>query len=186
RDAAQRRAALRFHTFGCVISALGSSTHGGCLVLPSETFDPLAVLEAVEAERCTALCGVPTMFIMQLDHPRFEQFDLTSLRTGMMGGAPCPGEVMKRVQSQMHMRDVTIVCGMTETSPASTQTATLRLAPPFHAAPRANNARAATASCSATGTILMPLARRSMPLDGCTPATWPQWTSTATSASSDD
>ena len=91
--------------------------------MPSESFDPLAVLEAVQAERCTALYGVPTMFILELDHPRFEEFDLSSLRTGMMGGAPCPVEVMKKVQSRMHMRDVTIICGMTETSPVSTQTA---------------------------------------------------------------
>jgi fatty-acyl-CoA synthase len=112
-----------YHTFGCVLAALGASTHGACLVLPSETFDPLAVLETIEAEQCTALYGVPTMFILELDHSRFEEFDLSSLRTGMMGGAPCPVEVMKKVQTRMHMRDVTIICGMTETSPVSTQTA---------------------------------------------------------------
>jgi fatty-acyl-CoA synthase len=111
-----------YHCFGCVLSTLGCSTHGACLVLPSESFDPLAVLEAVEAERCTALYGVPTMFIMELDHARFGDFDLSSLRTGMMGGAPCPLEVMTKVQDQMGMREVTIVCGMTETAPLSTQT----------------------------------------------------------------
>jgi fatty-acyl-CoA synthase len=112
-----------YHTFGCVLAVLGSTTHGACLVLPSESFEPLQVLEAIQAERCTAVYGVPTMFIMQLEHPRFDEFDLSSLRTGMMGGAPCPIEVMKKVQTRMHMRDVTIVCGMTETSPLSTQTA---------------------------------------------------------------
>src|SRR6185312_9724835 len=112
-----------YHTFGCVLAVLGTATRGACLVLPSETFEPLAVLETIEAERCTALYGVPTMFIMELEHPRFAEFDLSSLRTGMMGGAPCPVEVMKKVQSAMHMREVTIICGMTETAPLSTQTA---------------------------------------------------------------
>ena len=111
-----------YHTFGCVLAVLGSSTHGACLVLPSETFDPLAVLQAIQAERCTALYGVPTMFILELEQQRFAEFDLSSLRTGMMGGAPCPLEVMKQVQDQMHLREVTIICGMTETSPLSTQT----------------------------------------------------------------
>jgi fatty-acyl-CoA synthase len=112
-----------YHCFGCVLAVLGASTHGACLVVPSESFEPLAVLEAIEAERCTALYGVPTMFIMELEHARFAEFDLSSLRTGMMGGAPCPVEVMKKVQDAMHMREVTIVCGMTETAPLSTQTA---------------------------------------------------------------
>jgi fatty-acyl-CoA synthase len=111
-----------YHCFGCVLAVLGATSHGACLVLPSESFDPLQVLEAIEAERCTALYGVPTMFIMELDQPRFDEFDLTSLRTGMMGGAPCPVEVMHRVQTRMHMREVTILCGMTETAPVSTQT----------------------------------------------------------------
>jgi fatty-acyl-CoA synthase len=93
------------------------------MVVPGESYDPLAVLETVQAERCTSLYGVPTMFIGELDHPRFDEFDLSSLRTGMMGGAPCPVEVMKRVQTRMHMPEVTILCGMTETSPVSTQTA---------------------------------------------------------------
>jgi fatty-acyl-CoA synthase len=112
-----------YHIFGCVLAALGCSTHGACLVLPAESFDPLSVLETVQAERCTALYGVPTMFILELEHPRFDEFDLSTLRTGIMAGAPCPVEVMKRVQSRMHMREVSIVCGMTETSPTSTQTA---------------------------------------------------------------
>jgi fatty-acyl-CoA synthase len=111
-----------YHCFGCVLATLGCSTHGACLVLPSESFDALAVLEAIQAERCTALYGVPTMFIMELDQARFAEFDLSSLRTGMMGGAPCPLEVMKKVQVHMHMREVTIICGMTETAPLSTQT----------------------------------------------------------------
>jgi len=111
-----------YHTFGCVLASLGCSTHGACLVLPSETFDPLAVLEAVQAERCTALYGVPTMFISELEQARFAEFDLATLRTGMMGGAPCPLEVMKQVQERMHLREVTIICGMTETAPLSTQT----------------------------------------------------------------
>jgi fatty-acyl-CoA synthase len=112
-----------YHCFGCVLSTLGCSTHGACVVIPSESFDPLAVLETIEAERCTVLYGVPTMFITQLDHPRFAEFDLSSLRTGIMGGAPCPVEVMRKVQDLMHLREVTIACGMTETAPLSTQTA---------------------------------------------------------------
>ena len=100
---------------------LGSTSHGACMVVPAEAFDPLATLEAVDAERCTSLYGVPTMFIAQLAHPRFGEFDLTSLRTGIMAGSPCPVEVMKQVQSRMHMPEVTICYGMTETSPVSTQ-----------------------------------------------------------------
>jgi len=93
------------------------------MVVPSESFDEGAVLEAVAAERCTALYGVPTMFIAELDHPEFPAFDLGSLRTGIMAGSPCPVEVMKQVRNRMHMEQVTIICGMTETSPVSTQTA---------------------------------------------------------------
>ncbi|MBV9897740.1 MAG: AMP-binding protein, partial [Chloroflexi bacterium] len=111
-----------YHCFGCVAAVLGCSTHGACLVLPSESFDPLAVLEAVAAEGCTAVYGVPTMFIMELDHPRFHEFDLSTLRTGIMGGAPCPREVMKQVQEWMGVWDMTIACGMTETSSVATQT----------------------------------------------------------------
>jgi fatty-acyl-CoA synthase len=91
------------------------------MVVPAETFDPLATLEAIATERCTSLYGVPTMFIAQLAHPRFSEFDLSSLRTGIMAGSPCPVEVMKQVQRLMHMPEVTICYGMTETSPVSTQ-----------------------------------------------------------------
>ena len=112
-----------YHCFGMVMGNLGCLTHGATMVYPSEAFDPLAVLQTVQAERCTALYGVPTMFIAQLDHPRFAEFDLRSLRTGIMAGSPCPVEVMKRVQAQMHLGQVTIAYGMTETSPVSTQSA---------------------------------------------------------------
>ena len=110
-----------YHCFGMVLGNLAVLTHGGCIVYPSEAFEPLAVLQTVQAERCTGLHGVPTMFIAELDHPRFGEFDLSSLRTGIMAGSPCPIEVMKRVQSQMNMREVTIAYGMTETSPVSFQ-----------------------------------------------------------------
>ena len=111
-----------YHCFGMVIGNLACTTHGACMVIPSESFDPLKVLEAVQQERCTSLYGVPTMFIAVLQLPGFERFDLLSLRTGVMAGSPCPVEVMKKVQSQMHMNEVEICYGMTETSPVSTQT----------------------------------------------------------------
>jgi fatty-acyl-CoA synthase len=111
-----------YHCFGMVMGNLGSTTHGSCIVIPAPAFEPDATLEAVAGERCTSLYGVPTMFIAQLGHPRFPDFDLTSLRTGVMAGAPCPVEVMKRVQRDMHMAEVGICYGMTETSPVSTQT----------------------------------------------------------------
>ncbi|GAC1657764.1 MAG: AMP-binding protein [Candidatus Dormibacteraceae bacterium] len=111
-----------YHCFGMVLGNLACTTHGACMVIPGEAYDPLACLQAVEAERCTALYGVPTMFIGELDHPRFAEFDLTTLRTGIMAGAPCPVEVMRRVIAQMHMPQITIMYGMTETSPVSTQT----------------------------------------------------------------
>jgi fatty-acyl-CoA synthase len=113
-----------YHCFGMVMGNLGCLTHGSTMVYPAEAFDPLATLQACAEERCTALYGVPTMFIAQLDHPRFAEFDLKSLRTGIMAGSPCPIEVMKRVQSRMNMGEVTIAYGMTETSPVSTQCAT--------------------------------------------------------------
>ena len=113
-----------YHCFGMVMGNLGCLTHGSTMIYPSEAFDPLATLQAVAEERCTALYGVPTMFIAQLDHPDFAKFDLKSLRTGIMAGSPCPIEVMKKVQSHMHMGEVTIAYGMTETSPVSTQCAT--------------------------------------------------------------
>ena len=111
-----------YHCFGMVLGNLACITHGAAMVYPSEGFEPLAALEAVEAERCTGLYGVPTMFIAELGHPEFKRFDLTSLRTGIMAGSPCPIEVMKRCVSEMHMSEVTIAYGMTETSPVSTQT----------------------------------------------------------------
>ena len=113
-----------YHCFGMVIGNLACTSHGATMVLPGEAFDPLAVLETVAAEKCTSLYGVPTMFIGELDHPRFAEFDLRSLRTGVMAGSPCPVEVMKAVVSRMNMREVTICYGMTETSPVSTQSAT--------------------------------------------------------------
>ncbi|MBX3446691.1 MAG: AMP-binding protein [Parvibaculaceae bacterium] len=111
-----------YHCFGMVMGNLGCLTHGATMVYPAEAFDPLAVLQAVEKERCTGLYGVPTMFIAELSHPDFAKFDLSSLRTGCMAGSPCPVEVMKKVISDMHMTDVTIAYGMTETSPVSFQT----------------------------------------------------------------
>jgi fatty-acyl-CoA synthase len=111
-----------YHCFGMVLGNLACITHGAAMVYPSEGFDPLTTLEAVEAERCTALYGVPTMFIAELGHPEFKSFDLSSLRTGIMAGSPCPVEVMKRCISEMNMHEVTIAYGMTETSPVSTQT----------------------------------------------------------------
>jgi fatty-acyl-CoA synthase len=113
-----------YHCFGMVMGNLGCLTHGSTMVYPAEAFDPLATLQAVAEERCTALYGVPTMFIAQLDHPEFSKFDLKCLRTGIMAGSPCPIEVMKKVQSHMNMSEVTIAYGMTETSPVSTQCAT--------------------------------------------------------------
>lgn len=110
-----------YHCFGMVMGVLGCVTHGAAMVFPSDAFEPSSALDAVSAEKCTALYGVPTMFIAELDHPKFHHYDLTSLRTGVMAGAPCPVEVMKRVISDMNMRDVTICYGMTETSPVSFQ-----------------------------------------------------------------
>jgi fatty-acyl-CoA synthase len=113
-----------YHCFGMVLGNLACTTHGAAMVYPAEAFDPEATLAAVQAERCTSLYGVPTMFIAELEHPRFADFDLRSLRTGIMAGSPCPVEVMKKVQADMHMDEVTICYGMTETSPVSFQTGT--------------------------------------------------------------
>ncbi len=110
-----------YHCFGMVMANLNCLTHGATIVYPNDGFDPLLTLQAVAEERCTALFGVPTMFIAELDHPRFSEFDLSRLRTGIMAGAPCPMEVMKRVVNEMHMAEVTIAYGMTETSPVSFQ-----------------------------------------------------------------
>jgi len=111
-----------YHCFGMVMGNLGCTTHGATMVIPGDSFDPVAVLNAVETERCTALYGVPTMFIAELGHPEFDRFDLSSLRTGVMAGALCPVEVMKACVDRMNMAEVTICYGMTETSPVSTQT----------------------------------------------------------------
>ena len=112
-----------YHCFGMVLGNLACTTHGVCIVVPGEAFDPETVLRVVEDERCTSLYGVPTMFIAELEHPGFDRCDLSRLRTGIMAGSPCPVEVMKKVQSRMNMREVTICYGMTETSPVSTQSA---------------------------------------------------------------
>jgi fatty-acyl-CoA synthase len=113
-----------YHCFGMVLGNLAAMTHGSAIVLPAEAFDPLACLQTVQEERCTALYGVPTMFIAELEHPEFAAYDLTSLRTGIMAGSPCPIEVMRKVIDRMHMGEVTICYGMTETSPVSLQSNT--------------------------------------------------------------
>ncbi|HEY2889787.1 MAG TPA: AMP-binding protein, partial [Dongiaceae bacterium] len=113
-----------YHCFGMVLGNLACITHRACMVQPGEGFDPLAVLQTVAEERCTGLHGVPTMFIAILDHHDFDKYDLSSLRTGIMAGSPCPIEVMKRCTSKMHMREITIAYGMTETSPVSFQSST--------------------------------------------------------------
>jgi fatty-acyl-CoA synthase len=113
-----------YHCFGMVLGNLACTTHGACMVVPGESYDALAAMETVQSEHCTALYGVPTMFIGELDHARFTEFDFSSLRTGIMAGSPCPVEVMRKVQSQMHMPEVTICYGMTETAPVSTQSST--------------------------------------------------------------
>jgi fatty-acyl-CoA synthase len=112
-----------YHCFGMVMGNLGSTTHGACMVVPSDAFEPVSVLQTVHDERCTSLYGVPTMFIAELAVDRFDDYDLTSLRTGIMAGSPCPIEVMKQVIERMHISGITIAYGMTETSPVSTQTA---------------------------------------------------------------
>ncbi|CAN7236668.1 MULTISPECIES: AMP-binding protein [unclassified Variovorax] len=113
-----------YHCFGMVLGNLACLTHGSTIVYPNDGFDPLTVMQTVQVERCTGLHGVPTMFIAELDHPRFKEFDLSTLRTGIMAGSPCPTEVMKRVVEQMHLREITIAYGMTETSPVSCQSST--------------------------------------------------------------
>lgn len=111
-----------YHCFGMVMGNLAATSHGACMVIPGPSFEPAATLAAVEQERCTSLYGVPTMFVAELALPDFALYDLTSLRTGIMAGSPCPVEVMKRVVNEMHMAEVTICYGMTETSPVSLQT----------------------------------------------------------------
>lgn len=112
-----------FHCFGCVLAVMACVTHGTTM-LPIETFDPLKVLRTLESERCTAVHGVPTMFIAELEHPEFEKFDLSTMRTGIMAGSPCPIEVMRRVVREMNMTEITIAYGQTESSPVITQTRT--------------------------------------------------------------
>ncbi|WP_435281774.1 AMP-binding protein [Streptomyces koelreuteriae] len=111
-----------YHCFGMVMGNLAATSHGACIVIPAPSFDPKATLDAVQQERCTSLYGVPTMFIAELNLPGFAEYDLSSLRTGIMAGSPCPVEVMKRVVAEMHMAEVSICYGMTETSPVSLQT----------------------------------------------------------------
>jgi fatty-acyl-CoA synthase len=111
-----------YHCFGMVMGNLACTSLGACMVIPAPAFDPEATLRAVQDERCTSLYGVPTMFIAELEHPSFAEYDLSSLRTGIMAGSPCPIETMRRAVSRMHMDEVTICYGMTETSPVSTQT----------------------------------------------------------------
>lgn len=111
-----------YHCFGMVMGNLACASHGACVVVPSEAFDAGDTLAAIGTERCTSVYGVPTMFIAQLNHPDFNQTDVSSLRTGIMGGSPCPVEVMKQVRDRMNIREMTICYGMTETSPVSTQT----------------------------------------------------------------
>ena len=113
-----------YHCFGMVLGNLACITHGAAMVYPDEAFDPLTVLKAVQDESCTALYGVPTMFIAELEHPDFSQYDMSSLRTGIMAGSPCPIEIMRRVFDEMSMSEVTIAYGMTETSPVSFMTST--------------------------------------------------------------
>jgi fatty-acyl-CoA synthase len=113
-----------YHCFGMVLGNLACTTHGATMVVPAEAYDPIATMETVQKERCTSLYGVPTMFIGELEHPRFKEFDFSTLRTGIMAGSPCPVEVMKKVQTVMHIPEMTIAYGMTETSPVSTQCTT--------------------------------------------------------------
>lgn len=113
-----------YHCFGMVLGNLACITHGSTIVYPNDGFDPLTVMQTVQAEKCTGVHGVPTMFIAELDHPRFKEFDFSTLRTGIMAGSPCPTEVMKRVVEQMHLSEITIAYGMTETSPVSCQSST--------------------------------------------------------------
>ncbi|HYL07359.1 MAG TPA: AMP-binding protein [Candidatus Udaeobacter sp.] len=113
-----------YHCFGMVLGNLACTTHGATMVVPAEAYDPVLTMETVQRERCTSLYGVPTMFIGELEHPRFNEFDFSSLRTGIMAGSPCPVEVMKKVLTLMHIPEMTIAFGMTETSPVSTQCTT--------------------------------------------------------------
>ncbi len=110
-----------YHCFGMVLANLACVTHGSCMVVPGEIFEPESVMQAVQDEKCTSLYGVPTMFIAELEHSSFSKFDFSTLRTGIMAGSPCPIETMKQVQAKMNMTEITVCYGMTETSPVSTQ-----------------------------------------------------------------
>ena len=137
-----------YHCFGCVLGNMAAVTHGSAVVIPGESFDPDATLRAIEAQGCTSIYGVPTMFIAQLDHPRFSSVQLETLRTGIMAGAPCPIDVMRQVIGRMHVPQVTICYGMTETSPVSFQSRpTIRLSfacRPSAACCHTSNARLST------------------------------------------
>ena len=184
-----------YHCFGMVMGVLGCLTHGSAMVFPGEGFDPRATLETIAAERCTALYGVPTMFIAQMDHPEFSKFDVSSLRTGIMAGSPCPIEVMRRAMALMNLRDITIAYGMTETSPVSFQTtlddpverrvaAVGRIHP--HLEAKVVDADGRVVEAGAAGELLTrgysvmlgywddadPPRARSMRRGGCTPAIW--------------
>ena len=111
-----------YHCFGMVLGVLACITKGATMVFPNDAFDPKSTLEAVHKERCTALHGVPTMFVMELEHPNFEQYDLTSLRTGVIAGAPCAEELMNNIINKMHMENVLIGYGQTELSPLNHMT----------------------------------------------------------------
>ncbi|WP_433075679.1 AMP-binding protein [Dactylosporangium sp. CA-052675] len=154
-----------YHCFGMVMGNLGATTHGSCMVIPARAFDPAQTLAAVQQERCTVLYGVPTMFIAELALPGFAAYDLSTLRTGVMAGSPCPVHVMQRVVADMGMAGVTICYGMTETSPVSTQTAR-----DDDLERRVSTVGAGRAAPRGEG--------------GCTPATWRRWTTRATSTSS--
>ena len=194
-----------YHCFGMVLGNMACTTHGATMVIPGDSFDPLAVMRTVQAERCTSLYGVPTMFIAELDHPEFKSFDFSSLRTGIMAGSPCPVEVMKRVQKDMHMPEVTICYGMTETSPVSTQSRVRRPArearldggagpPPRRGQGHRSDHRPDRAPRDARRALHPRLlgdarllgrparhrARPSTTAAGCTPATSPPSTTTAT------
>ena len=181
-----------YHCFGMVMGNLAATTHGSCLVYPAPAFEPAATLTAVAQERCTSLCGVPTMFIAELALEGFDSYDLGSLRTGIMAGSPCPVEVMKQVVERMGMTEVTICYGMTETSPVSTQTragdsldrrvSTVgRVHPHLEVkvvdpetgltVPRGEPGEFCTRGCSATGRSRRRPRRPSTGRAGCTPAT---------------
>ena len=194
-----------YHCFGMVIGNLACTTHGSCIVVPSEGFDAGQTLAAIEAERCTSIYGVPTMFIAQLNHDAFAGTDFSSLRTGVMAGSPCPVEVMKQVRERMNVREITICYGMTETSPVSTQTRVdapldkrvgsvgqihphveIKIVDPATrlVAPRGVERRALHARLRRHARLLERRGGDRLPRStrraGCTRATWRRWTRTAT------